>query len=112
MGLLDMLKEVAKARMGSGGGQTLKCPSCGETITSDIERCPKCGTHLASMFHKKCPNCKEYSELSDKRCKKCGYDFEMAETQSSKQTYRCPRCGYVADYFMLSCPACGVKFVS
>ena len=114
MGLLDMLKEVVKSRIRTpvGRGQKLKCPSCKEDITSDMERCPKCGTHLSSMFHKKCPECKEYNELNAKKCKKCSHDFEVAEARGRSQTYRCPRCGYVADYFMLSCPSCGVRFVS
>jgi lipopolysaccharide biosynthesis regulator YciM len=35
----------------------------------------------------------------------------VAPPSEQKQQYRCPLCGYVADYYMLSCPACGVKFV-
>jgi len=60
----------------------------------------------------KCPQCKTQNKLDAKRCVKCGHDFEVQEVRIGQQKYVCPICGYKADYFMLSCPACGIKFVS
>ncbi len=114
MGLLDMLKEVfsgKKKTRSRFGGKKHKCPKCKEEITLDMERCPNCGTRISSMFKINCPKCETENSIDAKVCKKCGYNFESAEKESVHQPqYRCPICGYVANFYMLRCPACGTKF--
>jgi ribosomal protein L40E len=117
MGLLDLFKSALKGKKRGpskavieGKEQALTCPKCKTPLTLDMERCPKCGTSLSVMFKKQCPECGEGNEPDAKRCAKCGYDFEIKEVYSRKTTYRCPICGYEADYYMTSCPACGTRF--
>ncbi|MEM2962999.1 MAG: zinc ribbon domain-containing protein [Candidatus Anstonellales archaeon] len=106
MGILELLLGQKKK------GIPLVCQNCKEKIDSSLERCPRCGVHLSSMFRIKCPRCGEPNELDAKKCKKCGYSFEAPPSPPiTSVRYTCPRCGYVADYYMLSCPACGVRFV-
>ncbi|VVB59039.1 Double zinc ribbon [Candidatus Anstonella stagnisolia] len=110
MGLLDLVRDALKKRPLAGIKE--KCPKCGTQIDLGMEKCPKCGTYVDLMFSMKCPQCKTQNKLDAKRCVKCGHDFEVQVASSGKQVYVCPICGYKADYFMLSCPSCGVKFVS
>ncbi|VVC00755.1 Double zinc ribbon [uncultured archaeon] len=109
-----MLSSVAKGIIKGSNPQAnrpAKCPKCGAQLMLGMERCPKCGTHVESMFRIECPKCKTANELKAEKCSKCGYSFVQASSSSGKVQYRCPLCGYVADYYMLSCPACGVKFI-
>jgi len=113
MGLKDI---VANALKGLAGvkpyeNRKAKCPKCGADLTLGMERCPKCGTHVESMFRIECPKCKTANELKAEKCVKCGYELVQQRVPSGRQQYRCPICGYLADYYMLSCPSCGVKFI-
>ena len=110
MGLLELVKNAVKFK--PYAERKAKCPKCKAEIKLGMERCPSCGTHVESMFRLECPKCKESSPLRSEKCSNCGYSFVEQKVPSGKVSYRCPICGYVADYFMLSCPACGVKFVS
>ncbi|MBU0528104.1 MAG: zinc ribbon domain-containing protein [Candidatus Micrarchaeota archaeon] len=109
MGLLD----IFKSQKSSSGrkGQKQKCPNCGETVDLSMERCPKCGVRIKSMFRRKCPKCKNLIELDAKKCNKCGYSFE-AELQRAKKTYYvCPICGYKMEAMLTRCPACNRRFM-
>ncbi|OIO21279.1 hypothetical protein COV61_05495 [Candidatus Micrarchaeota archaeon CG11_big_fil_rev_8_21_14_0_20_47_5] len=103
MGILELFSGKKKE-----GGFQLKCQNCQAAITSEMERCPKCGTRLSSMFRIKCPKCEEANEWGAKKCKKCEYDFEVRALRRTR--FVCPICRYEADYYMLSCPACGTRF--
>ncbi len=107
MGLLELISKALKPRPLSK--RKAKCPKCKADLNLGMERCPKCGTHVESMFRFECPKCKAPNELKAEKCKNCGYDL-VQKKPPSKVQYRCPICGYVADYYMLSCPACGTKF--
>ena len=112
MGLFDILNGA----LGGGSssvkkGPKQKCPSCKSDITLDMERCPKCGVHVSSMFRMKCPKCQTLNDLKAKKCTKCGYDFEAELSRAEKTVYRCPICGYKSESFLTSCPACGTRFV-
>jgi ribosomal protein L40E len=88
-----------------------KCPKCGAKVNTTMERCPGCGTHISSMFRLKCPRCEESNPLDATVCRKCGMEFARKEEEApSSVSYACPMCGYRANYFMLQCPSCGVKF--
>jgi DNA-directed RNA polymerase subunit RPC12/RpoP len=63
------------------------------------------------MFRIECPKCKAANDLKAEKCVKCGYQLVAAQEPQRQPQYRCPICGYVADYYMLSCPSCGVKFI-
>lgn len=44
------------------------CPNCGETISSEMNFCSKCGTSLK----KECQNCKFVNNHKSDYCEKCG----------------------------------------
>lgn len=108
--MLDLFKNVLKPK--PYAERKAKCPKCKAELKLGMERCPSCGTHVESMFRISCPKCEQPNPLDANKCSKCGYSFLASKTGSGKVKYTCPICGYVADYFMLSCPACGVKFIS
>ena len=116
MGLLESIGSLFGAAA-PGASYWVDCPDCHTRINLSMERCPKCGTHVDSMFRLKCPHCKNENPLRAKQCEKCkkpltppGASGGSGGGASGKQIYTCPRCGYRADYFMTQCPSCGVKF--
>jgi hypothetical protein len=109
MGLLDLVSGAIKPKPRSD--LKAKCPKCKIDLNMGMERCPQCGTHVESMFRLECPKCKSANDLKAEKCAKCGYPLSEQIAPPSKEQYRCPICGYVADYYMMSCPSCGVKFV-
>ena len=114
MGIKSMLSESLKGVFGTGkphADRQAKCPKCKAEVTLGMERCPKCGTHISSMFRIECPKCKTANALDAKKCTKCAYPLAETGAPSGQPSYRCPICGYVANYYMLSCPACGTRFV-
>ncbi len=114
MGLLELVKGAVKGRLKPklAAKGDLQCPKCKTKVTLEMERCPGCGTRISSMFRIECPKCKEPNPLTASACSKCGASFVAQQSPPQRETYVCPICGYRADYFMLSCPSCGVKFVS
>ena len=116
MGILDSLMGhfgIAPA----GSSSWMDCPNCHERINLAMDCCPKCGTHIDSMFRITCPKCKTENSLRAKQCEKCKTPLGLPGVGGGeggappKSIYTCPHCGYRADYFMSACPACGVKFV-
>ena len=113
MGLGDLFKNALKgAPPTSGGkGQSQKCPSCNETINLSMERCPKCGVRIKSMFRRKCPKCQTLNELDIKVCTNCRFNFEAELERAKKTFYVCPICGYRMDALLTQCPACSTRFM-
>ncbi len=113
MGLGDIFKNMLKGGPASSSrkGQKQKCPNCGETVNLSMERCPKCGVRIKSMFRRKCPKCSSLAELDAPKCTKCGYNFE-AELQRAKKTYYvCPICRYKMETMFPRCPACQTRLM-
>jgi anaerobic ribonucleoside-triphosphate reductase len=112
MGIGDILKRIVTGkRPPARRGQAQKCPNCGEMVNLSMERCPKCGVRIKSMFRRKCPRCQTLNELDIKKCVKCRYDFE-AETERAKKTYYvCPICRFRMEVMLTRCPACGTRFM-
>lgn len=44
------------------------CPKCGETISTEMQFCAKCGTKVK----KECSNCKHVNKHKNEYCEKCG----------------------------------------
>ncbi len=111
MGLLSMLRETL-LKKGQRPAIAAKCPKCKAEVNTSMERCPQCGTHVASMFRLECPHCKTANPLDSEKCSKCGQALvpPTAPDQPRRNFYTCPRCGYKADFYMLSCPSCGTRF--
>ena len=68
MGIGDILKNMINPPRSSGKGQRQSCPNCGESINLSMERCPKCGVRIKSMFRRRCPHCSSLNELDVKKC--------------------------------------------
>lgn len=111
MGLFDLFKKAIRGGGPAKKGQVQKCPSCGETVTLDMERCPKCGVRIKSMFRRKCPKCETLNELDNKVCSNCGYNFEAELERAKKTYYICPICRFKSEAYLTRCPACGTRFV-
>ena len=109
MGFFDLVSSALKPK--PHADRKAKCPKCSADVTLGMERCPSCGTHIDSMFRIECPKCKTANDLNAEKCSKCAYPLTEQRAPASKEQYRCPMCGYVADYYMMSCPACGVRFI-
>lgn len=109
MGILDVFGNFFKGSS-SYSGVFKECPNCKKKTDIGKERCSHCGTRISSMFRKKCPKCSTMNELDAAVCKKCNYSFAEEMARAKKKLYKCPLCGYEADYFMMKCPACGARF--
>ncbi len=112
MGLLDLIKGAMNEK--PHGDRKAECPKCKSPVILGMDRCPKCGTRLDSMFRIECPKCKTANPLNTPKCSKCGYDLsdkKGAPSAPEGLQYRCPICSYTANYYMLSCPSCGTRFV-
>jgi predicted amidophosphoribosyltransferase len=113
MGLLQSIGSLFGASP-TGSSNWMDCPDCKTKINLGMERCPKCGTHIDSMFRLKCPNCKNENPLRAKQCEKCKKPLTPPGGSGGggggQPVYTCPRCGYRANYFMTQCPECGVRF--
>ncbi len=109
MGMLDLISDALRPK--PHAKMKAKCPKCKADLVLGMERCPSCGTHVESMFRIKCPKCDTANDLKAEKCSNCGHSLVEQRAPPSQQQYRCPMCGYVANYYMVSCPACGVKFI-
>jgi DNA-directed RNA polymerase subunit RPC12/RpoP len=109
MGLLESMASLFGISK-PGADIWQNCPNCGERINLAMERCPKCGTHIDSMFRLKCPSCGHENQLRAKKCEKCNAPLVMPK-KSEERVYVCPRCNFKANYRMTECPVCGVKFI-
>jgi anaerobic ribonucleoside-triphosphate reductase len=113
MGFGDLLKGVMKGDKSSSGGKNQKqnCPNCNETINLSMERCPKCGVRIKSMFRRRCPKCQTMNELDIRICTNCRFDFEAELERAKKTFYVCPICGYKMEALLTQCPACSTRFM-
>jgi rubrerythrin len=111
MGILSNMKKLFSGGKSSTKGQNQVCPNCGEKINLNMERCPKCGVRIKSMFRRRCPRCGALNELDAKKCSKCFYDFEAELERAKKTFYVCPICGYKMDALLTQCPACSTRFM-
>jgi predicted amidophosphoribosyltransferase len=114
MGLLNLMKKIIvgdEKESGGPRGVKAKCPKCGESVDLSMKRCPSCGTHVDLLFRIKCPKCKTLNPIKNKYCSKCKEKlYDEQQEQVHRPQYICPICRYKADYYMLSCPACGTRF--
>ncbi len=120
MGMLDSIFSHFSSSP-AGSSSWMDCPNCHERINLAMDRCPKCHTHIDSMFRIKCPKCKTDNKLRATKCEKCktplglpgegGGERGVEGGAPPRTIYSCPYCGFKADYVMSACPACGVRFV-
>lgn len=60
----------------------IKCPECGERVSTMAGTCPHCGTNIAGNL-KQCPNCNEYCLNTQDKCPTCGATLSIVTNDSS-----------------------------
>jgi len=68
--------------------QTLNCPNCGASISSDSPRCRFCESKLATIA---CPSCFAMMFLGSRHCPHCGAAAADARA-ADLAIQKCPRC--------------------
>lgn len=68
--------------------ETLNCPMCGASASSDATRCEHCNALLATVA---CPSCFGLMFIGEKFCSHCGTAAQRVETPELKSA-PCPRC--------------------
>lgn len=57
----------------------IKCPECGNEISSNAKSCPKCGCEVTI-----CPDCGAVYAGKTEICKNCGYKFKIVDQKTDK----------------------------
>ena len=68
--------------------ESLDCPNCGASVSSDKTACEFCGTPLKTVA---CPSCFGLMFLGSKFCSRCGAKAVSA-TVTEEENRNCPRC--------------------
>ena len=58
----------------------IKCPECGEKVSTMAGTCPHCGINIEGNL-RQCPNCDEYCLLSQDTCPHCGTRLSFIEDE-------------------------------
>src|SRR5882724_6819076 len=69
--------------------ETLNCPMCGASASSDASQCEHCGARLATVA---CPSCFGMMFAGAKFCSHCGTKADRTEVKGAPVRL-CPRCG-------------------
>jgi len=88
--------------------ETLNCPMCGASVSSDAPQCKYCEARLATVA---CPSCFAMMFLGSKHCQRCGAAAGQPQgvTDADK---KCPRCKgemqskTLGQQTILECPDC------
>ena len=62
----------------------IKCPECGERVSTMAGTCPHCGINIAGNL-KQCPNCNEYCLNSQEECPYCGTALSAVTAENPEQ---------------------------
>lgn len=88
--------------------QTINCPMCGASTSTDAPQCAFCGARLATVS---CPKCFALMFIGSRHCPHCGAAAaEGLEVSAAEK--RCPRCRSdlaaikLDDTNLLECPQC------
>ena len=60
--------------MKAGTFRVVTCPNCGETVASDVDRCPVCNVPLQVS----CPECGTTAPADEDTCPACGTSLAHA----------------------------------
>lgn len=59
----------------------IKCPECGERVSTMAGTCPHCGINIAGNL-RKCPDCDEYCLMTQDTCPNCGAGLNQYEDEN------------------------------
>src|SRR5512140_2266195 len=88
--------------------ETLKCPMCGASASSEATQCDHCGARLAAVA---CPSCFGMMFAGQKFCPRCGARADRVELKAGK-ALSCPRCRApmskvsIGNTMLDECPRC------
>jgi len=88
--------------------ETLNCPMCGASASSEATCCEHCGARLATVA---CPSCFGMNFQGAKYCSHCGARVDRAEVPGAAPQ-RCPRCRVgmeavaIGTSMLRECPRC------
>jgi Zn-finger nucleic acid-binding protein len=88
--------------------ETLNCPMCGASVSSDAPQCRYCEARLATVS---CPSCFAMMFLGSKHCPRCGAAAVQPGDVSNVEK-KCPRCKTqmvsksLGDAVLLECDRC------
>src|SRR3954471_17919971 len=92
----------------AGSAETLNCPMCGASASSDATKCEHCGARLATIA---CPSCFGMVFAGAKFCSHCGAAVARTEVPADAPEV-CPRCKVNLDAVVIGktnlreCPKC------
>lgn len=84
------------------GDELYRCPSCGNMVDRDAERC-SCGAVFSGEVGFLCPECGRVISFDAKACNNCGVRF------SESGSFICPSCGRTLERGAAECQ-CGTRF--
>ena len=70
--------------------QTLHCPNCSASVSSDKSKCEFCGARLKTVI---CPHCGLMMFAGSTFCNKCGAVLPPVDFEPEGKGGDCPRCG-------------------
>ena len=82
----------------------VKCPKCGNNVSSEAKNCPKCN------FDLKAPPPTPKSQQFKTKCPVCGADWVYVESKGYPKKNECSSCGHDVYYDLWGkgiCPKCG-----
>jgi len=98
---------IRLARIVAMEAETLNCPMCGASVSSDSPQCRFCEARLATVA---CPSCFAMMFLGSKHCARCGAAADKIQPVSADK--KCPRCKgemqvkSLGGHTLLECPDC------
>jgi len=69
--------------------ETLNCPMCGASASTDSTRCLHCGARLATIA---CPACFGMMFAGTKFCSHCGAKADRSDSKAASKEWLCPAC--------------------
>ncbi len=60
----------------------IKCPECGERVSTMAGTCPHCGINIAGNL-RQCPNCNDYCLNTQEKCPECGAALSIDENEKT-----------------------------
>ena len=61
----------------------IKCPECGQPVSTNAGTCPHCGIAIAGHIHQ-CPECGAFNTENKLTCVVCGKELEIPQSHAQE----------------------------